>query len=114
MNWYDDGELVIVDTAPQGFQNEAGTNVDPSVVEFESQFFGQVTPTTLTYGVDAAVTRTGTGQYRCTYDTSGKGGRPGGGGNVCTVKIIGDPDGTPTPTCQATMNRQFGVKAPPF
>lgn len=68
MNSYEIGDRVRITTSTP-FADAAGTEFDPENVEFEVKEPGEDT-VTYVYGVDANVTKIGTGDYACDVDAN--------------------------------------------
>jgi hypothetical protein len=107
-NHYTDGELARMATTSPFTNTETGDAVDPTVVKVEWSYIGDTVTTTWVYGTDAQVVRDGTGEYHADNDTTGR------GGETCTYCVIGDPDGTVDPVCQAIDCNTFVVDPRPL
>lgn len=68
---FDKGQTVHVAAI---FLNSAGSAADPSVVKFTYRAAALAISTTLTYGTDAALVKSATGNYFVDLDTSESGG----------------------------------------
>lgn len=96
MNSYDDGDIVDVDGEFRN--NSTGALTDPANV-FVRYRFGSGEIVEKEYGVHPEVTKTSTGLYQCSIDTTGHEGK------ICRYRFYS------TGTGQAAEEGQFAVRS---